>query len=603
MKTKLLALALLCGASLARGQSPPASNPITMVFSETEVSQVLKAVSLRTGASIVFAAGKDKVPVTINVTVNTPEDAIRSVVSAAGLMYRKVGNLFIVAPPSGMRQALEPYSYRVTFAITSGGSTEIATKLQEAFPYATITPAAGNVAMVGLLVDINSADLVVKALEAQEIANQSSTEVVVLRRAQASSLVTLLQGLYPDLKISATAKPDPADPKDAPNVIGLSGPMLELKLAKGTIEQLDFGSERVDNPIVLKIYNLRYVSASAVSNFLKQSSPEVQVFTGPEAIIPHRATFNPLTASLSSGGSGTGYFGGSSATSGSSPTGTSDSNAVKPGDRATVVVLKGRSNDVDQALHLIGELDKKPRLIVVEVNVIETSPEDDEQIGLTYNWAPFDFIQAPAGTVLTTNPAGQGFTQGGATTPISTGLLSMVPWNFRAILSAMVTHKTAKILARPSVQVVDNGEASVFIGNTIRAAVATQGALGAQNVTVEEFPVGIILLISPRVNADGNITMHVNPVVSAVTSVDANNIPQTSAREAETTTIVKSGETVVLGGLIQDEDIRTAQEIPFLSKLPIVGELFRYHSRTHTRSDIIISITPHLLKDDDKGAN
>ncbi|RYG15593.1 type II and III secretion system protein [bacterium] len=207
-----------------------------------------------------------------------------------------------------------------------------------------------------------------------------------------------------------------------------------------------------------------------------------------------------------------------------------------------------------------------------------------------------DFLELPRGTDVT-NPAGSAFEKAFSKAP-GLGQFSRMPWNFRTILNAMVTKKEAKILARPTLQVIDNGQASFFVGDTIRARIVTGGALGAQNVDIREFPVGIILLVAPRVNADGNITLHVNPVVSTVNSVDANNIPQTSAREAETTAIVKSGETVVLGGLIRDEDTKIVEEVPFLSKLPLVGQLFRNRTRNHRRSDIIVSITPHLIDDE-----
>lgn len=83
-----------------------------------------------------------------------------------------------------------------------------------------------------------------------------------------------------------------------------------------------------------------------------------------------------------------------------------------------------------------------------------------------------------------------------------------------------------------------------------------------------------------------------------MTSTDSEGIPNTSAREAETTTIVKNGETVAIGGLIREEDIRTIQSVPLLSRLPIVGELFKNRLKSHKHNDIIVTITPQLVEEE-----
>jgi type II secretory pathway component GspD/PulD (secretin) len=161
-------------------------------------------------------------------------------------------------------------------------------------------------------------------------------------------------------------------------------------------------------------------------------------------------------------------------------------------------------------------------------------------------------------------------------------------------LNAQVISREAKILATPSVQVIDNENANIFIGDTVRARISTAGALGTQNIQIVEFPIGIILLIRPRVNADGDVTLRVHPVVSTITSVDSDNVPQTSTREAETTLVVKNGETIVLGGLIRDEMTKTITEVPLLSKLPLIGELFRNTTRSGRKSEILVFITPKI---------
>lgn len=182
------------------------------------------------------------------------------------------------------------------------------------------------------------------------------------------------------------------------------------------------------------------------------------------------------------------------------------------------------------------------------------------------------------------------------------GAFSRIPWRFDALLRALVTKREAKILASPNIVVTDNDDATIFIGDTIRVQLSSSNGIAGSTVQVVEFPVGILLLLRPRVNADGNVTMRVHPVVSAVTALGANDLPQTNTREAETTLVVKDNETVVLGGLIREDMTRTVREVPFLADIPLLGELFKSRSTSHKRSDILVFITTRIVKDAEPAA-
>jgi type II secretory pathway component GspD/PulD (secretin) len=97
------------------------------------------------------------------------------------------------------------------------------------------------------------------------------------------------------------------------------------------------------------------------------------------------------------------------------------------------------------------------------------------------------------------------------------------------------------------------------------------------------------------VNADGLITMKIHPVVSRITSY-IDGLPSVGSRESDSTIRVKEGETVVIGGLLQDEDINTMSKVPFLGDLPLVKELFRNRSTSHKKTEITIFITPKIMK-------
>jgi type II secretory pathway component GspD/PulD (secretin) len=567
-------------AGMQYGKSGGATGSISMSFNETDIGQVLKAISLKTGANIVYVS-KAKAPVTLNITGQTPEEAIRSAVASAGLVYRRVGGVYVVASATDMRQALEPYGSTVNFTMDAGDAVKALPGLQLAVPYATARTVGNKIVFTGTFDDIRHARDYIDDFKALQVEVRPVTQNVKILNGSPAQVAKTLAAAYPGLSAVPLG--------ETGGMVMLTGPGRLVTSAAEMASKLDLsGSEDNPNAVIYRVYELRYTSAPVLSEFLKKAAPEVEAFVGPEAYSPPRAKFNPLgsssTSSSGSSGSGSSNSSNSGGTQGSSGQGQSSSpdRIVKEGDRSRTVVLKGPQAAVERAIVLMRGLDRKPQQVLVQVQVVETAPTFTRDLGIDWNVENKSTI-----TETSTGSNGIGFGTFQRTTPFS----------FTGLLKAKISSGEAKLLADPRVQVIDNDEAFIFIGDTIRAKVSQSAALGTQTVTIEEFPIGIILLIRPRVNADGNITLHVNPVVSSVTSVNADNLPQTSSREAETTIIVKDGQTVGIGGLIRDEFRKTITEVPFLSKLPVIGELFRYRSTTKNRTDIIVTITPRIIPD------
>ncbi len=573
---------------------------VKLSFSQTDVSQVFKAISLSTGANIVVSV-TDKLPVTVNISAPTTEEAIKSVASAAGLAYRRVGNTFVIAKPDGLKNALSPYCYRVKFEVRLINADDAAKKLEAALPQVTALPSVSKVVVIALPEDIVACRELLADLEHNAKLDQSETSVVTLVNATPSEVAASLKAAYPQAKISLLGKGESAG-----GVLTISGPRTIVESCLSMASNLDIRSADVAVDEILEIYNAKYASPVVLKEFIELAIPSLKAIIGPETYTPMQPQFRTLIGnSLAQGnnqsGSGSsGSQGGAGTSSLSSGAGGSSGGVAQPyqkakeGDRAKTLVLKGSAAEIKKALGLLEKLDVKPQQVRVEVKVVDTSPEISSEYGLSYSWSTFKFIEGSSGTTVadafkTTRPAGF-------------GQISRVPWDFSAVLSALVTKKEAKILASPSMAVIDNDDANIFIGDTIRARISQATGLGAQTVEIVEFPVGIILMFRPRVNADGNITMRVHPIVSTITDIDSDNVPQTSSREAETTVMVKDGETVVIGGLIRNELNKTIKELPFISQIPILGELFRNRSTSQRKSEILVFITTTIVKDRDEKA-
>ena len=167
------------------------------------------------------------------------------------------------------------------------------------------------------------------------------------------------------------------------------------------------------------------------------------------------------------------------------------------------------------------------------------------------------------------------------------------------------TFSKGKILARPSVTVFNGRKASILMGDKV--PVFTSTSTSSENtdntVTVDYKDVGVKLEAIPRINDDGDetITMTIKPSISTITQwVESGNnkAPQISTREAETIVRVRSGETIFIGGLLKDEEVKNIKAVPFLSKIPLFGEIFKSRSTEKKNTEILIAITPTIVRDE-----
>jgi len=161
------------------------------------------------------------------------------------------------------------------------------------------------------------------------------------------------------------------------------------------------------------------------------------------------------------------------------------------------------------------------------------------------------------------------------------------------------------VLANPSVTVFNGKKASILIGDKVPVFTSSSTSTGTNSdttVNVEYKDVGVKLDVTPRVNDinTGLVSLKIAPSISTISEwkKSGNNLaPQISTREASTELRVRDGETIYLGGLLKEQETKNIKAIPFLSKLPILGELFKSRSTSKEKTEIVIAITPHIVKD------
>jgi len=201
--------------------------------------------------------------------------------------------------------------------------------------------------------------------------------------------------------------------------------------------------------------------------------------------------------------------------------------------------------------------------------------------------------------------------------PTSAGglVLSAASDSVNMLLRALEQEGRAQILSRPQVMALNNQPAFVQVGQDISRITGTTLNANSTQQNVEDVPTGLILSIQPRINDDGVIVMTVDADKSELGSeADGTQIGTTSGPNgvsqpliakpinrttAQTTISAKSGQTVVIGGLITSSDEITSRGVPYLRDIPWVGQLFNFEAQRHQRKELLIILTPYIISEDD----
>jgi type II secretory pathway component GspD/PulD (secretin) len=156
------------------------------------------------------------------------------------------------------------------------------------------------------------------------------------------------------------------------------------------------------------------------------------------------------------------------------------------------------------------------------------------------------------------------------------------------------------VLANPKVATLNGHEASILVGTRVPYVVtgttfAGGGAASTQRVEKEE--TGIKLRITPLINADGYITTQIDPEVSSIIGFKgiANDLPVVSTRQVSTSVRLKDGNSVIIAGLLSEENTKAVTKVPLLGDIPGIGLLFQHHTVIVKKTDLVIEVTPRIL--------
>ena len=277
-------------------------------------------------------------------------------------------------------------------------------------------------------------------------------------------------------------------------------------------------------------------------------------------------------------------------------------------DSNNQLLVRARPSQWEEIKAAIRKLDNVPMQVQIETRILEVNLTGEFQFGVQW------YLQGLAGGTQGAN----GFTPGNPGNPRQGALggggnayvpgvggdalfYSFVNSNMQVALHAMETSGNTKTLSAPSMVVMNNQVASIAVGDQIpinQTSVNTGIGVGTSYSSVQYLNTGVILNVQPRINPGGLVYMNISQEVSqANRSVPlVNGNPAISQRKLSTEVAVQSGQTVLLGGLIQQADGTTDTGIPGLNRIPLLGRLFGTTSRTRNRTELIVLITPRIIR-------
>ncbi|MCX5784326.1 MAG: AMIN domain-containing protein [Elusimicrobia bacterium] len=243
---------------------------------------------------------------------------------------------------------------------------------------------------------------------------------------------------------------------------------------------------------------------------------------------------------------------------------------------------------------LLKNLDRVPKQVMIEVKLVEVTLDNSFELGVDWNFA--NKTNGTSGEVYMAGPTPGAGTMAGSFT------LGKVLANssFNAVISAAVKKNKAKILSDPKVATLNNKEASIDITDQTSYDQQTVTNVSGVNTITHAFSnvvTGITLKVTPTINSDGRITMHIVPSVSQPSAGLPGAPPNVATRGTDTNVVVRDGETIVIGGLIHDNQADVVYKIPILGDIPLLGYVFRKKSVTRTRVELLIFVTPTVIAD------
>jgi general secretion pathway protein D len=586
-------IALLTLAGVAAAQN--SAQRITPSFKDADIGQIIEAVGTATGKNFIVDPRVRAQVTMLSSTPMTPDafyQAFLSILQVHGFVAVPAGDVIKIIPDANARQspgndlpghvsASSDEIVTQVIAVKNVSAAQLVPILRPLIPQYGHLAAypASNILIISDRA--NNVNRIMRIISRIDEVGDSDVEVITLQNASAGEIVRIVTQLMQSQAAEGGGAPLKLVADDRSNSVLISGEANQRLKAKALVAHLD---TPLENGGDTQVRYLHYADAEKIGPKLKEQ------LTG--------AATTPAT-------------GGAAAIADKSTTIWAD-----PVTNALIITAPPKT--MRALMSVIDKLDIRRPQVLVEAIIVEVTSDKAAELGV--NWVidghgtnrPVGGFVSPVGgsSIVDLAAAVQGVASGTSAAAIPTGTtfgigrLQPTGINFAAMIRALRGDTNNNIIATPSITTMDNQEAQIKVAQEVPFITGqftnTGTAGGSVNPfqTIQRQEVGTILKITPQINEGDAVMLKISAESSSLTKAAVATVDVvTNKRTFDTRVLIEDGGTVVIGGLIQDTSTLGEQRVPFLGRIPLLGELFRTRSAGRTKNNLMVFIKPTILRD------
>ncbi len=619
---------LAAQSTTSQGSEPQANNDgtFTLNLKNADIHSLISTVSKQSGKNfVVDPRVKAKVTVISAKPLNSDElyETFLSVLQVHGFSAVPAGDLIKIVPDVNAKQGPVP-----TYDPNTPESDQLVTQVIKIVnvPAAQLVPIlrplvpqqghlAAYAATNALIVTDRASNInrLINIINDVDRPDNEEVEVVRLGHASASEVIRILQSLQ-----SRGGQPGQSPGSirfaadERTNSILLSGDSTARLRMRGLISNLDTPVESGGNTRVVYLRYANAVDMMAILTGVSQGQAKIgtggsEDSTGTAATTAAVAQ-QAVNAATQNGAARTPTPTASIIRRANQPESDQPNVDIQADEDTNALIITAPPDEMRSILAVIEQLDIRRAQVLVEAIIAELSENNSQALGINFAVNGADSNRPAAYTNLggqTQQLAGQVLSEGA--TGLSSGLsLALGRFgtgniDFGFLLSAIASDSDNNILSTPTLVTMENQEAEIVVGQNVPFVTGTQLSSANNNPfqTIERQDIGISLKVKPQINEGNNIKMDIEQEVSDVssTSVTGASDITTNKRSIKTTVLVEDGQTLVLGGLIDDQLNDSREKVPLLGDIPVLGNLFRYRTTTQTKRNLMVFLHPTILRD------
>lgn len=579
----MLGLLLFCGTIQAE--------QITLNLNNADIEALIKTVSEHTGKNFVIDPRvKGKVTVISAHPMDRDEfyQVFLSILEVHGFSTIPSGNLIKIVPDvkakqsgiptiSGTSQLPGDQVVTRIIQVKNITATQLVPILRPLIPQEGHLAAYPDTNVLIISDRHQNVDRLLKIIEQIDKVSDSSIDVVTLQHASAAEVVRILNGLQDPAAAKGGGSTTKLVADERTNSVLISGDPTARLRSKVLIEHLD---TPFDNEGNAQVIYLKYANAKDL----------VSVLTG---------VSETMDKSKQSGAAA----------------GKPDIPInIQADDAANALIITAPPDQFRSLEGIIRKLDIRRAQVLVEAIIAEVSYDRAKKLGVQWIVDGTPDGSGPVGVINLGSPsisdvgtaiaAGTGVSLGSGTF-IGAGKFNSSSVNFAALIQALESDSASNILSTPSLMTLDNQEAEIVIGQNVPFVTGSYTSTGGTSSSVNPFQtvqrqdVGLTLRVKPQINEGNAVQLEIEQEVSSINSTASAGASDivTNKRTIKTVVMVEDGNTIVLGGLIDENLQQVEEKVPLLGDVPLLGALFRANTTTKVKRNLMVFLRPVIMRD------